>query len=492
MTGKILFLSALCLSAMTVKANDVNMASDSIVKHVSVTSEHYLLTLKPTYLTNVSEAANWGYNWFIEVKGGASAFLGSPIGCGDVFDRLTPALQVGLGKWFTPAVGGRVAYQGLSFKNCEFKTMDYHFIHADFLYNLTSGFNCNELGLSRWDVIPYLGVGMIYNPDWRSACMCPGHASGSHPFAFSYGLECRYRLTDRMHVVAELSGMTTAKNFDCVGVSSKFGDNMLTLSAGLSFTLGKVGYKRIVNADPYVAQNEWLLAYADMLAERNCRLASQHREDERVKAEYRKILEIEGLLDLYKNRIGDKNKEKEHSLYPRNDYSGLNSLRARLGNKGWDGNPETMPKTMKKRNDRMDGGESSESNIIDSLYNDCQFNDYFSAMQNGTKYIGAPIYFFFRLGTNELTEVSQLLNIDGIARIAKEHHLKVRISGAADAATGNESINKSLSHKRADYIKALMVQRGVDDTLITTVYNGGIDDYSPIQANRQTCVTLSF
>ena len=32
MTGKILFLSALCLSAMTVKASDVNMASDSIVK----------------------------------------------------------------------------------------------------------------------------------------------------------------------------------------------------------------------------------------------------------------------------------------------------------------------------------------------------------------------------------------------------------------------------------------------------------------------------
>ena len=88
MTGKILFLSALCLSAMTVKASDVNMASDSIVKQVSVNSEQYLQTLKPTYLMNVSEAANWGKNWFIEVKGGASAFLGSPIGCGDVRSRM--------------------------------------------------------------------------------------------------------------------------------------------------------------------------------------------------------------------------------------------------------------------------------------------------------------------------------------------------------------------------------------------------------------------
>ena len=48
MTGKILFLSALCLSAMTVKASDVNMASDSIVKQVSVNSEQYLQTLKPS------------------------------------------------------------------------------------------------------------------------------------------------------------------------------------------------------------------------------------------------------------------------------------------------------------------------------------------------------------------------------------------------------------------------------------------------------------
>ena len=492
MTGKYFFLSAFCLSAMTVKANDVNTTSDSISKQVGVTSEYYLQTLKPTYLTNVSEAANWGKNWFIEVKGGASAFLGSPIGCGDMFDRLTPALQVGLGKWFTPAVGGRVAYQGMSFKNSDFKKMDYHFVHADFLYNLTSGINCNDLGLSRWDVIPYIGVGMIYNPDWYSACTCPAYASGSHPFAFSYGLECRYRLTDRMHVVAELNGMTTAKNFDSVGASSKFGDNMVTLSAGLSFTLGKVGYKRIVDANHYMAQNEWLIAYADRLADRNSRLAQKHKEDERIKAEYRKILEIEGLLDLYKDRIGDKHDDKEHSLYPRNDYSGLNSLRARLNNKGWDGNPETMPKAMKKRMDTVADNDGNESGVIDPLFTGDSYDGYLSAMTNGSEYIGAPIYFFFRLGTDELTEVSQLLNIDEIARVAKTHHLKVRISGAADSATGNERINNSLSQKRADYIKALMVQRGIEESLITTTYEGGIDDYSPVQANRQTCVSLSF
>lgn len=490
MTGKILFLTTLCLSAMSVKASDVTTTSDSIVKQVGVTSEYYLQTLKPTYLKNVSEAANWGKNWFIEIKGGASAFLGTPIGCGDVFDRLSPALQVGLGKWFTPAVGGRVAYQGLSFKNGEFRSMDYHFIHADFLYNLTSGINCNDIGLSRWDVIPYLGVGMIYNPDWSSACMCPGHASGSHPFAFSYGLECRYRLNDRMHLVAELSGMTTAKNFDAVGSSSKFGDNMLTLSAGLSFTLGKAGYKRIVDAKPYIAQNEWLLSYAESLGNNNRMLRKTNMENEKILAEYQKILEMEGLLDLYGNKFN--NKDKSKALFPRNDYSGLNSLRARLNNKGWDGNPENMPKAMLKRGE---GYDKETEKAMDAFYNgelDELQIAYLTAMRDGTEPIGAPVYFFFNIGTDQLTDVSQLLNIDELAKVAKTYNLKVKIIGAADSATGTDSINETLSSKRAAYIMRLMRDRGVASENIKTTHEGGIDDYSPVQANRNTCVVLSF
>ena len=490
MTGKILFLTTLCLSAMSVKASDVTTTSDSIVKQVGVTSEYYLQTLKPTYLKNVSEAANWGKNWFIEIKGGASAFLGTPIGCGDVFDRLSPALQVGLGKWFTPAVGGRVAYQGLSFKNSEFKSMDYHFIHADFLYNLTSGINCNDIGLSRWDVIPYLGVGMIYNPDWSSACMCPGHASGSHPFAFSYGLEYRYRLNDRMHLVAELSGMTTAKNFDAVGSSSKFGDNMLTLSAGLSFTLGKAGYKRIVDAKPYIAQNEWLLSYAESLGNNNRMLRKSNMENEKILAEYQKILEMEGLLDLYGNKFN--NKDKSKALFPRNDYSGLNSLRARLNNKGWDGNPENMPKAMLKRGE---GYDKETEKAMDAFYNgelDELQIAYLTAMRDGTEPIGAPVYFFFNIGTDHLTDASQLLNIDELAKVAKKYNLKVRIIGAADSATGTDSINETLSSKRAAYIMRLMRDRGVASENIKTSHEGGIDDYSPVQANRNTCVVLSF
>ena len=486
MKKKIVIMSMLCL-ALTASASGQSNEVDSSYMEPVVTSDVMLQSLQPTYLRNVSEGSGWVRNWFLEVKGGTSAFLGSPVGCGDLFDRLTPALQVGVGKWFTPAVGGRIEFQGCQFKNAEFSTMKYQFIHADFMYNLTAFIRQNELGLSRWDVIPFLGIGMVHNSDWSS-----GNRSGTnHPFAFAYGLEARYRITNRLHMLAELSGMTTMKNFDAIGSSSRFGDNMLTLSAGLSVTIGKVGHKRIIDAKPYMSQNEWLLDYANGLSSRNRYLTKRVHEDEQCMAEYRKILEIEGLLDLYKDRLTDKGHTKIKSLYPKNDYSGLNSLRARLANRGWDGNPNTMPRAMQKRNGMED---TEDIYSLDSLFNNSGVTDnaYLSAMLNGQEYIGAPIYFFFHLGTDVLTEKNQVMNLDEIARVANKHGLQVKVIGAADSATGTESINDNLSRQRAEYIRRLLLDRGVDDSRVYTIYAGGIDKYSPAEANRNTCVVLSF
>ena len=486
MKKKIVIMSMLCL-ALTASASGQSNEVDSSYMEPVITSDVMLQSLQPTYLRNVSEGSGWDRNWFLEVKGGTSAFLGSPVGCGDLFDRLTPAVQVGIGKWFTPAVGGRIEFQGCQFKNAEFATMKYQFIHADFMYNLTAFIRQNELGLSRWDVIPFLGIGMVHNSDWSS-----GNRSGTnHPFAFAYGLEARYRITNRLHLLAELSGMTTMKNFDAIGSSSRFGDNMLTLSAGLSVTIGKVGHKRIIDAKPYMSQNEWLLDYANGLSSRNRYLTKRVHEDEQCMAEYRKILEIEGLLDLYKDRLTDKGHTKIKSLYPKNDYSGLNSLRARLANRGWDGNPNTMPRAMQKRNGMED---TEDIYSLDSLFNNSGVTDnaYLSAMLNGQEYIGAPIYFFFHLGTDVLTEKNQVMNLDEIARVANKHGLQVKVIGAADSATGTESINDNLSRQRAEYIRCLLLDRGVDDSRVYTIYAGGIDKYSPAEANRNTCVVLSF
>lgn len=264
-------------------------------------------SLQPTYLTNITEGSNFGSNWFLELKGGMSAFLGSPIGCGDMFDRMKPAVQVGLGKWFTPAIGGRIGFQGLQFKNAKLVTMNYQYYHADFMYNLTHNLQQDEFGISKLDVIPFVGLGIV-----RNGSTIPGSLSsegkniGNHPFALGYGVEVRYHLQDRLHIIGEISGMTTQKTFDCVGNSCKLGDNMLTLSVGLSYTMGKKGWKKVIDALPYIRQNDILMSRCKMKRE------------------------------VAQNDGSGKNK---------NDYDGLNSLRYRLSlddNKSLEGSDTTQ------------------------------------------------------------------------------------------------------------------------------------------------------
>ena len=378
--------------------------------------------LQPTYLDNVITTSSWGSNWFIEAKGGASAFIGAPIGCGDLFDRVMPVLQIGVGKWFTPAVGGRISYQGLKFKNADLRTMDYQFVHADFMYNLTHNLQCNDEGLSKVDVIPFVGVGMICNSSSTAGYfLADGQQMGNQPFAFSYGIELRYLLCDRLHLVGEVSGMTTLKNFDCVGTSSRFGDHMLNVSVGLSYTIGKKGWKKVVDARPYINQCNYLL-------DRNAVLSNYAKEM--------------------------KKQHHEATTADKNDYSGLNSLRFRMSQLG-----------------------DTASEMADTLETASRIT------------VGVPVYFYFQLNTAKLVDDSQLANLDEIARIAKEQHLTVHISGAADSATGTNDRNRALSIERAKYIGHQLMNRGVPKENLKATSLGGISQFSPKEANR-FCVVL--
>lgn len=481
MRKNILMFLTECLAAMTVSASNINHNADSIYKQNTFSQEQMLLPMNPTYLKNVSEAANWGRNWFIEIKGGASAFLGSPIGCGDVFDRITPALQVGVGKWFTPAIGGRVGFQGLTFKNAEFKSMKYQLYHADLMYNLTSGLRQNEYGLSLWDIVPYVGVGMIHNADWSDPCSCGSGSDGSRPFAFTYGLEIGYRIGNRVKLVAGVSGLTTAQNFDNMGSSIKFKDNMLAVSAGLSITLGKAGWKRVVDATPYIEQNAYLKDYISYMKDENIR--------------------------LQKKMSGEK---EVQTVYPKNNYSGLNSLRARLSEKKSDdserksgndsiarkladdaeiGLVDTHLQTGKCHSDSL---LSADQNVSDGLISENNNSlDSLTISGHSKITVGVPVYFFFQINSDRLVDESQIVNLDDIANISKAHNFKVDISGAADSATGTQSINQELAQRRARYIAQILVDKGVPESLIHMHSFGGIDKYKANDSNRFTVVMLT-
>ncbi len=479
MIRRFLLLSVLSLPLMA-RAYNVPVA-DTIRWEKRPWWEELLQPLEPVYLDNVVEVSPWRGNWFVNVSGGVSAFVGSPLGCGDIFDRTKPALSVSVGKWFTPAIGVRAAFQGLQFKDALFESRNFQHLHADLMWNVLAGISHSKDDF-RWDLVPYVGLGILHNDELDR-----------QPFAVSYGVQGRYRLTDRLHLTAELGCATTFKDFDGMGAGNEWGDRMLSLTAGLSYTIGKKDWKRIVDASPYIERNEQLTGYAHSLRDENERLRQRNGMNARIIVELEKILKLEGLLDKYADMLSsmkDNNSKEKTGGYPKNDYSGLNSLRARLRNAQADKNKHKGDTTFIHNKDTIYMVQGKAS-IYNNGSNSFQDNDTItSSLLMDGRYIGPPIYFFFVLNTDRLTDHSQLVNLDGIARIAKKYGLRIQIIGAADSATGNDSINNGLSQRRASYMAGQLRERGVDTCMIETVSVGGINDYNPTEANRNACVRL--
>lgn len=495
MTKKIFLIPAVAGLCCTLQAK----AAVQPVPQDSVRFESYtdvvqmFQPIEPTYHKGVLVASPWNGNWFVSLQGGASAFIGNPIGCADLFDRIKPTISASLGKWFTPQIGARIGYGGWQFKDCQLVTQDYHHFHADLMWNVLGG-RYGKVDNPRWGIIPYVGLGVMHNPQ-----------NGYNPFAISYGIQGQYRFCKRLTALLEIGNVSTFRNFDGYGKSNRFGDNMLSVSAGLSFTIGKVGWKRAVDANPYIRQNEWLIDYVSELSESNSRYASQHDRDMRTVNELKKILEIEGLLDKYSRLFA--NQEYCGNGYPRNDYSGLNSLRARLRNRHWDGKTPLSNDSMLSKSEFANVSSDSNGSIANGSYgtnadslsysdmgNDSipvySHSDYLAFISSGTGCIGSPVYFFFELGTSQLTDKSQLLNLDELARVTKKYGLSVTVVGAADSATGTAEVNNKLSALRADYIATELGKRGVAVDSITKLSQGGISEYVPAEANRHTKVLL--
>ena len=74
--------------------------------------------------------------------------------------------------------------------------------------------------------------------------------------------------------------------------------------------------------------------------------------------------------------------------------------------------------------------------------------------------------------------------------MAKQWHLVIKVTGAADSATGTQDGNVVLSKARADYVVKLLKTKGVPDEQIIQVAEGGISTFTPVSANRHCKVEL--
>ena len=498
-------ISQIFLLALTVGLSSV----DAIAYATPIHPQFPQTILEPqnvSYTENVVETPGWKGNWFIGVNGGVNAFIGSPLGCEDIWGRMKPHFGVNVGKWYTPTIGSRLSFSGFSIKNGDIKNQNYWSASADMLWNISNVVN-GKGDTPKFSLVPYVGFGVIHNNQAKTSL-----------FAISYGIMAQYGLTSRLSVTLEAGAKTTFSDFDGIGASNRFGgDNLLSLSAGLTYTIGRTGFRKVIDAKPFLIDNAKLRETCRELYEANNRLSNQNARDARALAELKKILEIEGLLARYGNLFDSEYDKSGLKKFPINDYSGLNSLRARLRGAGLDaysGNgtsadnvsddeltdfiESTILGDSKENNDSAsdkalksitETGDSIASSNLDSAI-DSKYDKYFALIRNGESCVGSPILFFFQLGTTNLTDQSQLVNLDEIARVAKTYGLRIRVTGAADSQTGTTDINNRLGNDRADYIISQLKDRGISASLITKNNRGGIDLFNPGEANRHCKIEL--
>ena len=204
---------------------------------------------------------------------------------------------------------------------------------------------------------------------------------------------------------------------------------------------------------------------------------------------------------------------------PVNDYPGLNSLMRRLANPGWNGlmkdihtglileggrirplggslteadagiSPVTSSGSYAGENAEAAGapvtssgsyaGENAEPSSL-----------YLREMELGEVPVGPPVFVFFRLAGSYITDSAQMLNIQVAAELSVRENLLVRITGAADSATGSAEKNAALATARAEHVAKLFRERGVPEERIEVRSEGGITTYEPVSANRNCRIEL--
>lgn len=194
------------------------------------------------------ETNRFGSNWFISAGGGAQVYFGDNDSKSQFGKRISPAVDFSVGKWFTPGLGLRLTYSGLSAKGVSYdngvystgkknskglyeQKWDMMYLHGDVMFNLTDMF----LGYKErvYAAIPYIGFGWLRSYD----------SPRNNEFAANVGFINRFRLSGAWDFNLEARAMITKDNFDGQ-LGGKNYDGMVSVLAGFTYKFPARGWKR--------------------------------------------------------------------------------------------------------------------------------------------------------------------------------------------------------------------------------------------------------
>lgn len=191
-------------------------------------------------------------NWFITLGVGPQMMFGDhdkQIGLGK---RISPSLDIAVGKWFTPGIGVRLMYNGLSMRGATrwggahstgdqvpgwgsgmyYSKFKYYNVRADVLFNLSNLF-CGYRENRIWNSSFYAGVG--YMRTWE--------APTAGDVTMSAGWLNTFRLCDALDANIDLRASMVDDAIDGEIGQAKF-DGLLGVTVGLTYKFKRRGWDR--------------------------------------------------------------------------------------------------------------------------------------------------------------------------------------------------------------------------------------------------------
>lgn len=342
-------------------------------------------------------------NWFLSIGGGAQTYFGDHNRQLLWKNRISPAFDVAVGKWFTPGIGVRGMFSGLTIKGAtqgaystgelieekpyagyylSYQEFNYMNLHVDVMLNMTN-LCCGFKEERVYNIIPYFGLGwatVLEDADRLQTGLAPGREVSAN-----IGLINQFRLNRHLDLNIDVRGAYVQDRFDGED-GGRYGEGLLSATANLVWKIG--------------GNNTW---------------------------------------DRSKTII-------------RNDNRAINALREQMDQLSRDN--EELQKALEDCNEEKAAAAAKKLAVV------------------------APNLVTFKINKSNLSKEARA-NLGLLAEVIKQCDSSVvyTITGYADAATGNKTINDRLSKERAEAVYNCLVKEfGVNPEQLRVEYKGGVEN----------------
>lgn len=273
------FMTAVCLLAASGCFAQFSTENETSVNHSAQTKVE---TDKYAVVTN-----RFWNNWFVSAGGGAALYFGDRADEMKFMDRPFGTFNLSVGKWFTPGIGVRLNGQLLLVKTTS--TVNVHSNQwydqskelykqkfdafntgGDVMFNLSNlffGYNSKRF----YNLIPYAGVGILFTRN----------KPRDSEMSLNAGLLNTFRLCSKLDLNLDVRGIMFDDRFNG-DILGKKNDGMLSVSLGLTYKLGRIGWRKAMENQPTCpdlryteAQMAEIRSKMNDLQNENTRLAQQ-------------------------------------------------------------------------------------------------------------------------------------------------------------------------------------------------------------------------